>query len=143
MELEPRGQIMKRLIAVPVEDGKACAHFGRCEAFAIVEVASHYVEGQATASQSVVGQSELTPPAHQPGAYPRFLAEAGVTVVIAGGMGGKARDLFRENNIAVHTGVGLDDPRHLVEQFLRNELKTGDNLCSHGEGDAHGHHCGH
>ena len=124
---------MKRFFAVPIAGGKACAHFGRCEAFAIVEVTE----------QGIVGQSELTPPAHQPGVYPRFLAEAGVGTVIAGGMGGKARELFRQNNIEVHMGVGSSEPQQLVARFLRDELETGPNLCSHGDQEDHEHRCRH
>lgn len=123
---------MNRLFAVPTQGGQACAHFGHCESFAVVEVA----DGK------VVGQKELTPPEHQPGSYPRFLAEAGVQVIIAGGMGGMARNLFQENKIEVHTGVGAEAPQVLVEQYLRDELQTGDNQCSHGDSAEHEHNCG-
>ena len=123
---------MNRLFAVPVQGGQARAHFGHCEAFAVVEV----VDGK------VVNQKELAPPMHQPGSYPRFLAEAGVQVIIAGGMGGMARNLFQENKIEVHTGAGVAAPQVLVEQYLRDELQTGDNQCSHGDGDEHEHTCG-
>jgi predicted Fe-Mo cluster-binding NifX family protein len=122
---------VKRTFAIPTLDGKSCAHFGHCQSFAVVEVN----DGRPGAVQF------LNPPAHQPGTYPRFLADQGVDVVIAGGMGVMAQNLFRENKIEVHMGVGVEDPRLLVEQFLRNELPTGDNLCDHG---TEGHHsnCG-
>ncbi len=120
---------MKRTFAIPTEGGKSCAHFGHCQEFAILEVED----------SDITSELRLAPPVHQPGVYPRFLAEAGVTIVIAGGMGGKAQDLFRQNNIEVHMGVGVEEPRSLVEKFLRDELETGANLCDHG-GEDHDHH---
>ena len=123
---------MKRKFAIPTMGGKSCAHFGHCQSFAVVDE-----------DDGRLGEVKfLDPPAHQPGTYPRFLADLGVGIVIAGGMGVKAQDLFRENNIEVHLGIGVEDPLLLVEQFLRNELQTGGNLCDHGTDD-HNPNCGH
>lgn len=122
---------MKRTFAIPTLNGKSCAHFGHCQSFAVIKV-----------DGDVVDPTEfLAPPAHQPGSYPRFLADQGVNVVLAGGMGTKAQNLFRENNIEVHMGIGEEDPGILVEQFLRNELQTGENHCNHGHA-GHEPNCG-
>ncbi len=122
---------MTRKFAIPTLDGKSCAHFGHCQSFAVVEV-----------EDDKMGIVEfLEPPVHKPGSYPRFLADEGVHIVIAGGMGAKAQALFQKNNIAVHMGVGVEDPGALVAQFLKNELQTGTNLCNHGSDDHH--RCGH
>jgi len=112
---------MKKLFAVPTENGALCAHFGHCEKFAIVE----------TEDQKIVSESYLTPPVHQPGVYPQFLAEHGVSVIISGGMGQRAQDLFAQNKIEVCVGVNADTPKKLVEQYLNSELQTGQNLCDH------------
>jgi predicted Fe-Mo cluster-binding NifX family protein len=112
---------MKKLFAIPTEDGKLCAHFGHCEKFAIVE----------TEDQKVVNEEYLTPPGHQPGVYPQFLAQQGVSVIISGGMGMKAQQLFAQNNIEVCVGVNAESPKKLVEQYLKDQLKTGQNLCDH------------
>jgi predicted Fe-Mo cluster-binding NifX family protein len=122
---------LKRIFAIPTVDGKSCAHFGHCEKFAVLEVD----EGEITQEQY------LAPPLHQPGVYPGWLAEAGVNIVISGGMGGMARDLFQRNNIEVHMGVGVEEPRSLVKKFLMDELETGANLCNHGDGDDDHHRC--
>ncbi len=122
---------MKRTFAIPTLGDKSCAHFGHCQNFAIVEVTG----------DDVGKVRYLDPPAHQPGTYPRFLAQQGVNIVIAGGMGVMAQNLFQENNIEVHMGVGEEEPGFLVEQFLRNELQTGENLCNHGTDD-HDPNCG-
>jgi len=112
---------MKKLFAIPTENGRLCAHFGHCEKFAIVE----------TEDYRVVNESWLTPPVHQPGVYPRFLAEQGVHVIISGGMGQRAIQLFAENNVEVYMGVNSESPVKLVEQYLKNQLQSGDNLCDH------------
>lgn len=112
---------MKKLFAVPTENGKLCEHFGHCEKFAIVE----------TEDQKVIKEEYVSPPVHQPGVYPEFLAQHGVKVIISGGMGVKAQQLFAQNNIEVCMGVGADSPSILVEQYLNNQLQTGENLCDH------------
>lgn len=121
---------MKRTFAIPTASGKSCAHFGHCQSFAVVQV-----DGKELGAVSF-----LEPPAHQPGTYPRFLADQGVDVILAGGMGAMAQDLFRRNNIEVHMGVAEDEPLALVQKFLRDELQTGENLCNHDSDDSD-HHC--
>jgi len=112
---------MKKLFAIPTEGGKLCAHFGHCEKFAIIE----------TEEDRVIKVEYLTPPVHQPGVYPKFLADNGISVIISGGMGMKAQNLFAQNNIEVCMGVEADSPEVLVKQFLDGKLKTGENLCDH------------
>ena len=118
---------MDRLFAVPTENKKLCAHFGHCESFAVLEVEDN----------KIVNENYITPPAHQPGTYPAFLAEKNVKTIIAGGMGEMAQKLFRENNIEVIMGIDAQDPVKLVEKYLQNELENGDNLCD----SDHGHSC--
>ncbi len=112
---------MMKKFAVPTENGNLCAHFGHCEKFAIVE----------TEDQKILKEEFITPPVHQPGVYPQFLAEQGVSVIISGGMGQKAQELFAQNSIEVCIGVNAASPSQLVEQYLNSQLKTGENLCDH------------
>ena len=112
---------MKKLFAVPTANGKLCTHFGHCEKFAVVE----------TEDQTIVKEEYYTPPMHQPGVYPQFLAQQGVSVIIAGGMGQRAQQLFAQHNIEVCVGVSSESPSKLVEQYLKGQLQTGDNLCDH------------
>ncbi len=107
--------------AIPTVNDVLTPHFGHCEKFAIIE----------TENDRIVSTGFLDPPAHQPGAYPMFLAGQGVHVIISGGMGRRARDLFARNNIAVCIGVPSDTPQFLVEQYLQDQLKTGENPCDH------------
>ncbi len=126
---------MKKIFAVPVENGMLCAHFGRCTNFAIIEA-----EGN-----MILSEKFLEPPAHEPGSYPRFLAGLGVSTIIAGGMGMNARQLFSQNNIEVYMGVNSDTPRDLVNSYLQNTLVTGANQCDggHHHHEEGGHNCRH
>jgi predicted Fe-Mo cluster-binding NifX family protein len=115
------------IFAIPTVDGKACQHFGHCERFALVEVQDG----------AIAGARFVDPPEHQPGLYPRFLADHGVHVVLAGGMGQKARALFQQQGIEVQVGVSVADPSALVQEYLRGALVTDANQCDH-SGHAHG-----
>lgn len=118
---------MKRKIAIPIAGKQFCDHFGHCEEFAIFEILENQVKEMKT----------VNPPAHQPGAYPRFLAEKGVSTIIAGGMGVKAQDIFAANNIEVIMGVVPDTPEKLVAFYLNGELEDGNNRCDHPHGHSH------
>jgi len=112
---------MKIKFAVPTFNGQLTAHFGHCEKFAIIE----------TQDGNIINENFVTPPVHQPGVYPEFLASQGVKIIIAGGMGQKAQNLFTQNNIEVYVGVNAETPKKLVEQYLKDKLQTGQNLCDH------------
>lgn len=112
---------MKKKFAVPTINGKLCQHFGHCEKFAIVEIRDN----------KIVNEEYISPPVHQPGAYPKFLAGYGVETIISGGMGRRAQDLFAQNNIEVYVGVNSDSPKLLVKQYMDNQLEPGQNLCDH------------
>jgi len=109
--------------AVPVADGKVAAHFGHCSHFALFDVDE--------AAAAVVNKEIISSPGHQPGLLPVWLAEEGVSVVIAGGMGSRAQALFREHRIEVVIGVRGDDPEKAVLDYIKGELATGDNICDH------------
>jgi Mrp family chromosome partitioning ATPase/predicted Fe-Mo cluster-binding NifX family protein len=110
-------------IALPVAAGKLCMHFGHCETFALVDVNPE--------SKTVIRTEAVDAPEHQPGLLPCWLAERGVHVVIAGGMGQRAQRLFAENRIKVVTGAPADIPEKVVVEYLAGILKTGANTCDH------------
>lgn len=112
---------MKNIFAIPLEGGRLCSHFGHCEQFAIVEVENN----------AIIGESLITPPPHEPGLLPGWLAERGITDVIAGGMGQRALDLFAAQNIKVNVGAQHKAPKELVGDWLENSLVTGSNACDH------------
>ena len=107
--------------AIPLAEGKLTAHFGHCQEFALVEVEDNQIKGKET----------LVPPPHEPGVLPRWLHEQGTDVIIAGGMGGRALELFAQNGIKVMIGAPTLTPEELVEQYLDDSLQTGANVCDH------------
>jgi predicted Fe-Mo cluster-binding NifX family protein len=107
--------------AIPTAQGKLCSHFGHCETFVLIDV-----------DQDILSKPKmLIPPPHEPGLLPRWLKEQGVTHVIAGGMGGRARQLFEEAQVMVTVGAPVDDPMTLVRAYLDKTLVTGVNTCDH------------
>jgi ATP-binding protein involved in chromosome partitioning len=110
-------------IAVPVSDGRLAAHFGHCEQFALIDVDQTRKE--------ITGKEFAIPPQHEPGVLPVWLAEQGVSVVIAGGMGSRAQNLFQQNRIHVVIGAPEADPERVVLDYLSGCLAVGDNVCDH------------
>lgn len=123
---------MNKTIAIPLENGKLCAHFGHCQKFAIVKVENG----------NIIDSQEHTPPEHVPGLYPRWVAQLGATDVIAGGMGQKAISLFHEQSINVYIGAPMVDPKTLVTDFIENKLEFSANYCNHDGNHKHGN-CSH
>jgi predicted Fe-Mo cluster-binding NifX family protein len=113
----------KMRIAIPLAQGKMSLHFGHCEEFAIVDVDEK--------TKEISNITELQPPAHQPGVLPRWLSEQKADVIIAGGMGQRAQQLFAQNNIKVVVGASEQTPEQLVKDYLSDTLETGDNICDH------------
>ncbi|MCI1779655.1 MAG: NifB/NifX family molybdenum-iron cluster-binding protein [Bacteroidales bacterium] len=112
---------MKRRIAVPMEHGALCSHFGHCEYFCFVDVEDGKISGK----------KEIVPPEHEPGLYPRWVKEQGAGEVICGGIGMKARNLFAAENIKLYIGVANKSAEELVEDLLGGVLRTGENSCDH------------
>jgi len=110
-------------IAIPLAHGKLAAHFGHCEQFALVDVDEE--------SRSIVQQETQNPPDHEPGVLPQWLSGLGADVIIAGGMGRRAQDLFARQGISVLVGAPSEAPEALVESYLSESLVTGENMCDH------------
>ncbi len=111
------------VIAIPVAGGQLCMHFGHCEQFALLDVD--------TASKEILNSRQLAPPVHQPGVLPRWLHEQGVNLIIAGGMGRRAQNIFAEQDIRVIVGVPAGSPESVVRAYLDDKLQSGENLCDH------------
>ncbi|MPN15596.1 hypothetical protein SDC9_162930 [bioreactor metagenome] len=67
-------------------------------------------------------------PGHKPGFLPVFLHEKGVKVIISGGMGGGAIDIFNEKGVEVVTGAS-GDAETVVNSYLKGELKSTGSVC--------------
>lgn len=112
---------MRKRIAIPLENGILCSHFGHCQQFAIIDAEN----------KSISKETLITPPPHEPGLLPGWLAEKGVTDVIAGGMGQRAINLFNEQKINVFVGAQIKSPGELASDLLNNSLVAGANYCDH------------
>ena len=111
-------------------EGKLTAHFGHCQEFALVEVEENEINNKEI----------LVPPPHEPGVLPKWLGELCANVIIAGGMGGRALELFEQNGIKVVTGAPSLEPEVLIKSYLDNTLKAGENVCDHDKDHIPGPH---
>lgn len=110
-------------IAIPTADGRLCMHFGHCQQFALIDVEQE--DGNTMQTKLV------TPPPHEPGLLPRWLHEQGVDLIIAGGMGQRAQQLFTQSGVNVIVGAPPKSPEQLVKAYLGGELQSGTNACDH------------
>jgi predicted Fe-Mo cluster-binding NifX family protein len=114
-------------LAIPVADGRLHGHFGGCREFALVEADP--------VARTVLNTKVVPAPQHQPGLFPLWLREQGVTVVIAGGIGRRALKAFGDYGITVRAGPPDTPVATLAEAFLNGQLTEAPNGCEH-----HGHH---
>ncbi len=124
----------KKRVAIATEENMVSGHFGHCPSFTLVDIENG----------SVVKRTTVPNPGHKPGFLPVFLSEQGANVIIAGGMGVHAQELFLERNITPVLGVtgAVDD---VVAAYIAGQLQGGESTCNHGkeghvECDSHGTH---
>ncbi len=119
-------------IAIPTDGQEVAVHFGRCSKYTIFDL-----------DDDVVNKEVIDNPGHSPGFLPRYLHDMGVEVVLASGMGIKAKTLFDNNDIEVVTGV-RGDVDICIKDYIDGTLESEDNTCDHDgsehHGQAHGHH---
>lgn len=118
-------------IAVPVQQGSFCPHFGGADAFAFYTINL----ADRTIGDRVFG----APPEHGRGVFPSWLRHQGASVILAGGMGPRAVEMFNRMGIEVVLGVDGDHPDALVQRFLDGTLEATGQPC-HEQGY---HDCGH
>jgi predicted Fe-Mo cluster-binding NifX family protein len=116
---------MEKKVAIPVENGMLCAHFGHCEKFYIA-----VIEGD-----KIKNELEIIPPEHQPGLYPKWIKAQGVACVIAGGMGDSAQTLFKNEGVELFIGAPIKPADDLIKDYIHGILKRGVNSCSHHDGN--------
>ena len=105
-------------IVIPVTQKNVAEHFGHCENFRIFEE----VDGKIKSEQTVAN------PGHKPGFLPNYLADLGVNVIIGGGMGGGAVEIFNERGVEVVVGA-KGDPKTAVIAYLEGRLKATGSIC--------------
>ena len=110
--------------AIPVNGGGLSAHFGQSTEFVLIDVDE---EGR------LANRETMTVAPHSCGGTPRLLADKGVNVVLAGGMGLGPRLAFERCNIQVVLGVTEPDPGKAVQGHFNHTLVSGQNACEHGD----------
>ncbi len=110
-------------IAIPLAEGKLAMHFGHCAHFALIDVDP--------SEKKILKREDIEAPPHEPGLLPPWLAERGVKMIIAGGMGQHAHQLFAERGMEVVVGAPAEAPEELVANFLAGSLNVGANMCDH------------
>lgn len=110
-------------IAIPLADGKLTMHFGHCKSFALVDVDD--------AQKKILKREDIDAPPHEPGKLPPWLADRGVNMIIAGGMGQRAQQLFAQQGIQVVVGAPAETPEKLITEYFAGTLQVGENVCDH------------
>ena len=124
----------ERLIAVASEDSsgldsQVSAHFGRCPFYVLVHVNGDTVVRSQVAANPHFGE-------HRPGMMPRFIHGLGAKVIIAGGMGPRAIDMFHDFGMDVATGA-VGSVEEVIGAYLRGEHR-GVVPCAHDHPDSCG-----
>lgn len=110
---------IKMRIAIASDGAMVSGHFGHCEGFTMYDIQNNEVKGK-----EFVGN-----PGHKPGFLPVFLKDQKADVIIAGGMGGGAVELFEENGIKVIVGAqgNIDE---IIKLYISDELKSTGSICT-------------
>jgi predicted Fe-Mo cluster-binding NifX family protein len=116
---------IKVKIAIPTVNGVMSGHFGHCEKFYIAEIKNN----------EIIDKYFLTPPPHEFGVFPKWLAEEGVSVLLCGGIGYKAIQIFNEFGVQVISGIMKTDLNEIIRDFLNDSIVAEGGTC-HGS-DCH------
>lgn len=109
-------------------DSPVAQHFGHAPFFILVEIENGEVRTvQDVANPFLQG--------HQPGQIPDFIQQQKATVILSGGMGGRAIEFFAQAGIQAATGAS-GTVRQALENYLGGKQK---NAAPCAESVAHGH----
>lgn len=106
-------------IAVASEGEMVAEHFGHCQNFNIYEIEN----GEIVKSESIDN------PGHKPGFLPNFLNDMGINVIISGGMGRGAVDIFSDKGIETIVGAS-GESKSAVQLYLNDSLKSNNRVCN-------------
>jgi len=120
---------MKTRIAFPSNNREIVEeHFGHCKEFAVYNIEDG----------NTISVDYIVPPQHEPGVLPKFLGEHNVNVIITGGMGSMAVNLFKQQDIDVILGATGTIEQNL-KSYLEDDLESTGSACSHNHNDGHHH----
>jgi len=128
-------------IAVPVtSDNQIDGHFGHCESYSVFTITDKREIAEKKSVQSPQGcgcKSDIA----------SVLAADGVSIMLAGGIGGGAINVLNGSGIEVIRGCS-GDATEVVKLFLKGLVEDSGSSCHqheahHGSGHDHGHQCSH
>ena len=105
-------------IAVAAEGGRVTEHFGHCVNFMIYDIENG----------KIINEESVPNPGHKPGFLPNFLADRGVKVIVSGGIGSGAVDIFNERNVEVVAGAS-GNAKNAAIDYINGRLKTTGYVC--------------
>jgi predicted Fe-Mo cluster-binding NifX family protein len=111
-------------ICVPMKSTMVHNHFGKAPEFMLLVVED----------KKILSRETIKNPGREKGAVLELMPAHGVTHIIAGGMGERAKGILKEHRIAIVTGA-LGSIDNSVDRFLKGELVSteapccGDKLC--------------
>jgi predicted Fe-Mo cluster-binding NifX family protein len=121
-------------IAVPVtKENQVDGHFGHCESYGVFTISENNDISNIKNIESAEGcgcKSDIA----------GVLAADGVTIMLAGGIGGGAVTVLNNSGIEVIRGCE-GDATAAVKQYLSGSIENSEVCCHHHEGGSHkGHH---
>ncbi|MFA6802945.1 MAG: NifB/NifX family molybdenum-iron cluster-binding protein [Candidatus Methanomethylophilaceae archaeon] len=105
-------------IAIACDGKNVTEHFGHCESYRIYE----------TKDGKITDTRIIDYPGHRPNFLPTFLKEHGADVIISGGMGETAINMFNESGIEVIVGA-VGDAETVAKRYLNGDLVTTGTVC--------------
>ena len=122
-------------VAVPTRNNVVDDHFGHCEAYTVFTVDAN----------NKIDKAEMLPSPQGCGCKSNIAAilkEKGVSVMLAGNMGGGALNVLQNHGIQVFRGCS-GDVQQLVETFLKGNIEDSGIGCDHHDHHEEGHVCNH
>jgi predicted Fe-Mo cluster-binding NifX family protein len=122
-------------LAVPTRGNAVDDHFGHCEAYTVFT----------TDENKKIIHSEIMPSPQGCGCKSNIagvLQQLGVSVMLAGSMGGGALNVLNNHGITVYRGCS-GDVRQLTESFLKGSVSDSGVGCNHHENHGEKHQCNH
>jgi predicted Fe-Mo cluster-binding NifX family protein len=110
-------------------------HFGHCEAYTVFTIGA----------DNQISGSELLPSPQGCGCKSNIasvLKQMGVSVLLAGNMGGGALNVLNGQGIKVYRGCS-GDIRQIVESFLAGQINDSGQGCQHHDHASDSHVCNH
>jgi predicted Fe-Mo cluster-binding NifX family protein len=114
-------------IAISTDGNKVSPHFGRCPQFTIIEVENN----------KLTGKKVIENPGHHPGFLPQYLNKIGVSRIVAGGMGMRAKELFSQTGIETILGIEGEIDK-IINKIIDGSLEGGEGICQPGLGKGYG-----